>query len=115
MTGRSARSSIQPAVWQPCASSRLVRLGAQCGSDGRQTFAIGKGTSVTSPRKVKDSTTEQRTATLPQWAHWAATAALTLIVAYLDVTKPGDHGYSIFYLAPVLYVGFTVVGRAVVR
>jgi signal transduction histidine kinase len=63
------------------------------------------------PPTVKDSRPERTP--FPQWAHWAATIALTIIVGILDVTKPGNHGYGIFYLAPVLYVGWTIVGRAV--
>src|SRR4051794_26646859 len=31
----------------------------------------------------------------------------------LDVTKPGNHGFSIFYLVPVLYAGWTARGTAV--
>jgi PAS domain S-box-containing protein len=43
--------------------------------------------------------------------HWIIGAGLIALVAVLDVTKPFDRSFSIFYLLPPLYVGWTIRGR----
>ena len=37
--------------------------------------------------------------------------ALTAVVAYLDVAKPFNRDWSIFYLLPVMYVAWVLPGR----
>ncbi|MBL8215117.1 MAG: response regulator [Bryobacterales bacterium] len=46
----------------------------------------------------------------PQWMHLVAAVVLLLAAAALDVFRPFSRGFSIFYLAPVLYAGWALRG-----
>jgi signal transduction histidine kinase/CheY-like chemotaxis protein len=56
-------------------------------------------------------TTDVRRPVIPAWGHGAIGLALLAAAAILDITKPFDKTWSIFYLLPVLYAGWTLRGR----
>jgi len=47
---------------------------------------------------------------LPPWLHCGIGLALLAAAAFLDLTKPFDKSWSIFYLIPILYAGSTMEG-----
>jgi signal transduction histidine kinase len=47
---------------------------------------------------------------LPPWLHCAIGLALLAAAAILDITKPFDKSWSIFYLIPILYAGSNLTG-----
>ncbi len=59
---------------------------------------------------VSPHTRGVRKRALPPWLHCAIGLALLAAAAILDITKPFDKSWSIFYLVPVLYAGSSLTG-----
>ena len=60
---------------------------------------------------VSPQTAGARKPRLSPVLHSAVALALLVTAAILDVTKPFDKSWSIFYLLPILYAGWTLGGR----
>ena len=60
---------------------------------------------------VSPQTAGARKARLPPVLHSAVSLALLVAAAILDITKPFDKSWSIFYLLPILYAGWTLSRR----
>ena len=60
---------------------------------------------------VSPQTAGARKPLLPPVLHSAVTLALLVAAAILDITKPFDKSWSIFYLLPILYAGWTLSRR----